>query len=129
MSKIKECKARQIVDSRADWTIEVQIFLESGISAKASVPQGKSTGSREDISLPAMRAVMNVNKHISQALQGLEVSDQPLIDKTMLIRDGTPNESNMGANAILGVSMACARVAAKDKQIPLWKHLRNLYER
>ena len=128
MLAIEKIKARKILDSRGEWTIEVELETESGTAAVAAVPQGKSTGSEEDLSLPAEQAVENVNKQINDALHGLDASDQNKIDATLIKLDGTPNKSNLGANAMLGVSMACARATAKEKNLPLWSHLRNIYD-
>ena len=127
MSKIKACQARKILDSRGDWTIESEVTLESGVSASASVPQGKSTGSREAISLPAAQALINVDTRINEVLKGMEVRDQGGIDRKMLELDATHNKSNLGANAILSISLATARAAAQEAGSPLWSHLRNLY--
>jgi len=128
MSKIKACQSRKILDSRGDWTIESEVILESGVSASASVPQGKSTGSREAISLPAEQALVNVDTRINEVLKGMEVRDQGGIDRKMLGLDATPNKSNLGANAILSISLATARAAAEEAGSPLWSHLRHLYE-
>src|SRR3989344_5011608 len=127
MSKIKACQARKILDSRGDWTIESEVTLESGVSASASVPQGKSTGSREAISLPAEQALVNVDTRINEVLKGMEVSDQGGVDRKMLELDATHNKSNLGANAILSISLATARAATQEDGSSLWSHLRNLY--
>ncbi|MDO8471515.1 MAG: enolase C-terminal domain-like protein [bacterium] len=127
MSKIKACQSRKILDSRGDWTIESKVTLESGVSASASIPQGKSTGSREAMSLPAEQALVNVDTRINEVLKGMEVRDQGGVDRKMLELDGTQNKSNLGANSILSISIAVARVAALEDGLPLWSHLRNLY--
>lgn len=133
MSKIKDIKAREILDSRGNPTVEVDVILDSGIMARASVPSGASTGSREAIELRdndknryngkgVLKAVDNVNKIIKEKLIGLDSLDQKLIDKTMIELDGTKNKSNLGANAILGVSMANLKAASLYKNIPLYKY-------
>lgn len=127
MSKIKSCQSRKILDSRGDWTIESEVTLESGISAVASIPQGKSTGKREALSLTAEQAVINVDTSINEILKGVEVVDQNRVDQIMLEFDATRNKSNLGANAILSISTAVARAAALESDLPLWSHLRNLY--
>ena len=133
MSKIKDIKAREILDSRGNPTVEVDVILDSGIMARASVPSGASTGSREAIELRdndknryngkgVLKAVDNVNKIIKEKLIGLDSLDQKLIDQTMIDLDGTKNKSNLGANAILGVSMANLKAASLYKNIPLYKY-------
>ena len=127
MSKIKICQSRKILDSRGDWTIKSEVTLESGISAVASIPQGKSTGEREAVPLSVEQAMVNVNTRINEILKGVEAADQNRVDQTMLELDATRNKSNLGANAILSVSMAVARVSALESGLSLWSHLRNLY--
>ena len=133
MSKIKDIKAREILDSRGNPTVEVDVILESGIIGRASVPSGASTGSREAIELRdndknryngkgVLKAVNNVNTIIKEKLIGLDSLDQKLIDETMINLDGTKNKSNLGANAILGVSMANLKAASLYKKIPLYKY-------
>ena len=133
MSKIKEIKAREILDSRGNPTVEVDVTLESGITGRAAVPSGASTGEREAIELRdndpkryngkgVLTAVNNVNNIIREKLIGLDSLDQRLIDETMIKLDGTPNKSNLGANAILGVSMATLKAAAAYKNIPLYQY-------
>lgn len=124
MSEIIDIRAREILDSRGNPTLEVDVVLESGISARAAVPSGASTGAYEAVELrdgdPArylgkgvLKAVQNVNDIIAPELMMMDVRDQKLIDKIMLDLDGTPNKARLGANAILGVSMACAKAAAE----------------
>ena len=131
MSKIKDIKAREILDSRGNPTVEVDVTLECGITATSQVPSGASTGEREAIELRdndlnrynglcVLKAVRNVNEIIKEKLIGLDSLDQKLIDKTMIELDGTSNKSNLGANAILGVSMANLKAACKYKNIPLY---------
>jgi len=135
MSKIKSIKARQIIDSRGNPTVEADVILESGIMGRAAVPSGASTGAREAIELRdgdksqymgkgVLKAVGYINKEISAALVGQEVSDQKNIDAIMIKLDGTENKSNLGANALLAVSMASAHAAANDKGIPLYEYLK-----
>ncbi|MDB2351185.1 phosphopyruvate hydratase [Candidatus Marinimicrobia bacterium] len=133
-SNIKSISAREILDSRGNPTVEVDVFLENGISGRAAVPSGASTGKFEAVELRdgdksryngkgVLKAVNNVNDKINKVLIGLDVNDQLKIDKTMIELDGTENKSVLGANAILGVSLASARAASKVKNIPLYKHL------
>ena len=122
MSKIKNIVAREILDSRGLPTVEVDVILESGIKATASVPAGASTGSREAVELRdndaryfgkgVLKAVNNVNTIIRRNLIGIDVTDQKQIDEVMISLDGTKNKSALGANAILGVSLACLKAAA-----------------
>ena len=133
-SNIKSINAIEILDSRGNPTVEVDVFLENGISGRAAVPSGASTGKFEAVELRdgdknryngkgVLKAVHNVNDKINKVLIGLDVNDQLKIDKTMIELDGTENKSVLGANAILGVSLASARAASKVKNIPLYKHL------
>ena len=133
MSKIKDIKAREILDSRGNPTVEVDLLLESGIKARASVPSGASTGSREAFELRdndnsrynglgVLKAVSNVNNIIREKLIGMDCLNQKLIDEVMIDLDGTKNKSNLGANAILAVSMANLRAASIYKKIPLYKY-------
>ncbi|NTU66564.1 MAG: phosphopyruvate hydratase [Candidatus Moranbacteria bacterium] len=138
MSKIKKIFAREILDSRGNPTVEVEMELESGLSATAAVPSGASTGSHEALELRdndpkryhglgVIQAVKNVNTKIQKAIVGMEVSMQAEIDKAMIDLDGTENKSKLGANAILGVSLAAARVAAMEKKVPLYEYIAVLY--
>ena len=133
-SHIKKIHAREILDSRGNPTIEVDILIENDIMARAAVPSGASTGEYEATELRdkdntrymgkgVINAVNNVNDELNNTLIGLDVNDQSKIDNTMIELDGTENKSRLGANAILGVSMACARVAAKLNNCPLYKYL------
>lgn len=135
MSKIASIKARQILDSRGNPTIEVDIVTESGKQGRASVPSGASTGTREAIELrdgnpdyflgkSVLKAVSNVNEKISKFVIGMEVTDQRAIDMAMIEADGTENKENFGANAILAVSMAACRAGAEVKGLSLFKYLR-----
>ncbi len=134
MSTIVEVVAREIIDSRGNPTVEVDVWLEGGIMGRASVPSGASTGGFEAVELRdgepgrylgkgVRKAVENVNKRIAPNIVGLDALDQLLIDRTLIDLDGTPDKSNLGANAILGVSLACAKAAAEFLGIPLWKYL------
>ena len=134
MSKIKEIHAREILDSRGNPTVEVDVILESGIRARASVPSGASTGSKEALELRdqnsnryqgkgVLKAVENVNEKIKPVLIGKDVHNQREIDETMIALDGTENKNNLGANAILGVSLACIKAAALYDQKPLYAYI------
>ncbi|MFA5420560.1 MAG: phosphopyruvate hydratase [Patescibacteria group bacterium] len=138
MTKIKEVKAREILDSRGNPTVEVKVFLDNGISAKAGVPSGASTGIHEAFELRdgdkkryggngVLKAVKNVNTIINKALKGEDVFSQEKIDKKMIKLDGTKNKKKLGANAILGVSMAVARAAAAAKNQELFQYLAETY--
>lgn len=130
--KIRDIKAREILDSRGNPTVEVDVILENGILGRACVPSGASTGSREALELRdggsrylgkgVLQAANNVNTIIREKLIGLESSDQSLIDKTMIALDGTPNKSKLGANAILGVSMANFKASAITAKKPLYRY-------
>jgi len=136
MSKITSIHAREILDSRGNPTVEVEVTLADGASGRAAVPSGASTGVHEALELRdgdkkryggkgVLKAVENVNGSISKALAGSDASDQAAIDNAMLTLDGTPNKSKLGANAILGVSLATARAAANSKKEPLYQYLSN----
>lgn len=132
--KITKVKARQILDSRGTPTVEVEVFTESGAFGRASVPSGASTGINEAVELrdnnpkyyfgkSVLQAVENVNKKIAKAVVGLNVFDQSAIDRIMIELDGTENKSVLGANAILGVSLACCKAGADSKGQSLFKYL------
>ena len=134
MSAIIDVIAREILDSRGNPTVEADVLLESGVLGRAAVPSGASTGSREAIELRdgdksrylgkgVLKAVEHVNTEICEAIIGLDVEDQAFIDKTMIDLDGTENKSRLGANALLAVSMACARAAAEQAGLPLYRYL------
>ncbi len=134
MPTIYEVFAREVFDSRGNPTVEAEVVLESGVMARAIVPSGASTGEREAIELRdgdkerfqgkgVLTAVKNVNEIIAPRLEGLDVTEQALIDETMLELDGTENKSKLGANAILAVSMAVARAAADFEDVPLYRYL------
>jgi enolase len=134
MSAIVDVIAREILDSRGNPTIEADVVLESGISGRAAVPSGASTGSKEAIELRdgdaarfmgkgVTRAVENVNTEICEAILGLDACEQSLIDRTIITLDGTDNKSRLGANAILAVSCAVAKAAAEESTLPLYRYL------
>ncbi len=135
MSKIKDIVAREILDSRGNPTVEVDVYLESGIMGRAAVPSGASTGMREALELRdkdnrylgkgVLKAVRNVNEIIKPALIGKDALNQREIDTIMIDLDGTENKSKLGANAILGVSMAVLRAAANYKNEPVYKYIGN----
>jgi len=137
VSVIASIHARQILDSRGNPTVEVEVGLESGARGLAAVPSGASTGEFEAAELRdggdawagkgVTRAVANVNDEIAPALRGARASDQPALDQTMIELDGTPNKGRLGANAILGVSLAVAKAAAADSGQPLYRYLAELY--
>ncbi len=132
--KIVDIKGREILDSRGNPTVEVDVLLENGILGRASVPSGASTGVREAIELRdndsryngkgVLKAVSNVNTKIKDSLIGMDVFDQRKIDEVMIKLDGTKNKSVLGANAILGVSLACLKAASLSKNMPLFKYLK-----
>ena len=139
MSKIKKIYAREILDSRGNPTVEVEIELESGIKTLAAVPSGASTGTYEALELRdgdekryeglgVTKAVENVNKKIAKKIIGVEVVEQVAIDKAMLALDGTENKTNLGANAILGVSLAVCRAAALEQGLPLYEYIAKSYK-
>jgi len=134
MAKIKEIKARQILDSRGNPTVEVDMILDNGIMGRAAVPSGASTGTREAVELRdgdkkrflgkgVLKAVSNVNEKIAPKLLGMNPNKQSEIDKIMLEIDGTKNKKNLGANAILGVSIAAVKAASQDAGVPIFHYL------
>ena len=134
MSLIEEVWAREILDSRGNPTLEAEVILEDGTTGRAAVPSGASTGENEAVELRdgddlrylgrgVQQAVENVNEKIFPEVQGLDALDQTLIDETMLALDGTATKSNLGANAILAVSLANARAAAASLEIPLYRYI------
>ena len=134
MGFIAKIQARQILDSRGNPTIEVDVITDQGYFGRAAVPSGASTGAHEAVELRdndkkvflgkgVRKAVNNVNTVIAEELNGMYVFDQSLIDRKMIALDGTPNKSNLGANAILGVSLAVARAAAEESRIPLYRYV------
>jgi enolase len=133
LSQIETLHARQILDSRGNPTVEVDVVLRSGAQGRAAVPSGASTGEFEATELRdggeawggkgVSRAVANVNGEIAQAVTGTDVLDQSGLDRALIDLDGTPNKGRLGANAILGVSLASARAAAAEERMPLWRYL------
>ena len=133
MSIIIDIHARQIFDSRGNPTVEVDVVTENGVSGRAAVPSGASTGEHEAVELRdggknymgkgVLKAVENVNSKIAQELLGTSVFEQNAIDQLMIDLDGTPNKSKLGANAILGVSLACAKAAANELGMPLYRYV------
>ena len=133
MSQIDRVHARQILDSRGNPTVEVETVLRSGAAGRAAVPSGASTGEFEATELrdggeayggkAVTRAVANVNDEIAGAVTGLDADDQRGLDDALAALDGTPNKSRLGANAILGVSLAAAHAAAAEEGLPLWRYL------
>ncbi|HMN58451.1 MAG TPA: phosphopyruvate hydratase, partial [Ottowia sp.] len=133
MSAIVDIVGREVLDSRGNPTVECDVLLESGVMGRAAVPSGASTGSREAIELRdgdrsryggkgVLRAVEHINTEISEAVLGLDASEQAFLDKTLLELDGTENKSRLGANAMLAVSMAVARAAAEESGLPLYRY-------
>jgi len=134
MSTIVDITARQILDSRGNPTVEADVTLDSGIVGRAAVPSGASTGEREAVELRdgdksrylgrgVLNAVKAIEEEIAPALSGMSAQDQMGVDNAMLELDGTPNKAKLGANAILAVSLATARAAAEDVEMPLWRYL------
>jgi len=135
MSEIVDVRAREILDSRGNPTVEVEVFTEGGAMGRAAVPSGASTGKYEAVELRdseakdrylgkgVLRAITNVEEEIASALIGQDIADQLFIDSTMIELDGSPNKANLGANAILGVSLACAKAAAEEYGMPLYRYI------
>jgi len=138
MSNIKKIVGREILDSRGNPTVEVDVILDNGVLGRAAVPSGASTGEHEAVELRdgdkkrylgkgTLTAVNNVNKTIAPAISGMNPENQIEIDKKMISLDGTKNKAKLGANAILGVSMAVCRAAASDKKVSLYKYIRSTF--
>jgi enolase len=133
MSQIEHVHARQILDSRGNPTVEVELSVKSGAWGRAAVPSGASTGEFEATELRdggaawmgkgVQQAVQNVNGEISNAVRGMDAAAQAALDRTLISLDGSPNKSRLGANAILAVSLAAAHAAAAEERLPLWKYL------
>src|SRR3990167_6947698 len=134
MTQIKSIIAREILDSRGYPTVEAEVLLSTGERGVASVPSGASTGSNEALERRdkethrymgkgVLHAVYTVNHEINQALQGVNILEQANIDKNLIDLDGTPEKSHLGANALLAVSLACAKAAAALKKQPLYEYL------
>ena len=136
--KIASIHAHEILDSRANPTVNVTVLLDGGVAGSASIPSGASTGTHEALELRdgdakryhglgVLKAIANIHKRIAPAIVGMDVTRQREIDEAMIALDGTPNKSKLGANAILGVSLACAHAAAKAKKLPLYAYLREAF--
>ena len=133
MSDIEKVHGRQILDSRGNPTVEVDVVLRSGDAGRAAVPSGASTGEFEAVELRdggdawagkgVSQAVANVNGELTEAVSGIEAGDQEAVDRALIDCDGTPNKGRLGANAILGVSLAAAKAAAAEAGLPLWRYL------
>ena len=134
MSAIVDVRAREILDSRGNPTVEAEVVLEGGVTGRAAVPSGASTGAHEAVELRdgdkrryggkgVLTAVQNAKSEIRDAVRGMEATDQAGVDRAMIQLDGTPNKGRLGANAILAVSMATARAAAQESGLPLWRYL------
>jgi enolase len=133
MTAVSKTLARQILDSRGNPTVEVEITLESGATGRAAVPSGASTGEYEAVELRdggpewggkgVTKAVTNVNGEIANAILGIDPSEQEEFDARLIDLDGTPNKGRLGANALLGVSLAAAKAAAAERELPLWRYL------
>ena len=138
MEKIANIQAREILDSRGNPTVEVDVVLDSGVRGRAAVPSGASTGAHEALELRdgdksryggkgVQKAVHHVNEVIAKALKGADPFEQSRIDRQLIDLDGTPSKSKLGANAILGVSLAVAKAAAAQMGIPLYRYIGGAY--
>src|SRR5688572_30147105 len=134
MSRIVEIVGREVIDSRGNPTVEADVILDSGVMGRAAVPSGASTGTREAVELRdgdkkrylgkgVKKAVANVNTVLKAALLGKEASEQETLDDIMISLDGTDNKGNLGANALLAISLANAKAAANDSRQSLWKYI------
>ncbi len=134
LTSIADIRGRQVLDSRGNPTVEAEIFLDGGASARAIVPSGASTGEHEAVELRdgdktqylgkgVLQAVANVNGEIAGTVSGMDAADQRMLDARMIELDGTPNKGRLGANAILAVSMAAARASARAFELPLYRYL------
>ena len=138
MAKIAKITGREIIDSRGNPTVEVDVKLDDGTLGRAAVPSGASTGEREALELRdgdkkrfggkgVLKAVDNINKIIAAKLIGMEINRQQEIDDIMIKLDGTDFKSNLGANAVLGVSLACAKAGANSAKKPVYEYVREIY--
>ncbi|MDA0997861.1 MAG: phosphopyruvate hydratase, partial [Proteobacteria bacterium] len=134
MTEIVDILAREILDSRGNPTVEVDVLLETGTMGRAAVPSGESTGKHEAVELRdgdkkryggkgVLKAVSSVNDRIHDVLVGYDVEEQMAIDEIMIELDGTPNKARLGANAVLGVSLACAKASAEEAGLPLYRSI------
>src|SRR6478672_1379904 len=139
-SAISEVRAREVLDSRGNPTVEVEVYLAGGARGRAIVPSGASTGAHEAVELRdgdksryggkgVLKAVANVEGEIFDALSGMDPEEQVRIDETMIELDGTPNKARLGANAILAVSLAVAKAAAEDLALPLYRYVGGVFAR
>src|SRR3977135_745146 len=137
MNQIDHIQAREILDSRGNPTVEADVILVDGVVGRAAGPSGAAPGAHEDVELRdddpkrfggkgVLRAVQNVNEVIAPRLKGMSALDQSKLDRVLIKMDGTPNKSNLGANALLAVSMATARAAANHQKLPLYRYLGGL---
>ena len=133
-ARIETVQAREILDSRGNPTVEVEVYLETGDMGRAAVPSGASTGVHEAVELRdgdekryggkgTLKAVKNVNTTIAEKLRGMDARDQVALDETMIALDGTPNKAKLGANAMLGASLASAKAAAAYSGLPLYRYI------
>src|SRR5579875_1974346 len=134
MTAIADIHAREILDSRGNPTVEVEVTLDSGTVGRAAVPSGASTGAHEAVEKRyggkgVRQAVEAVNGEIYDALSGFDAEDQLAVDRTLIALDGTPNKSRLGANAVLGVSLPCAKAAAAELQLPLYRYVGGVFAR
>ncbi|MGE0260112.1 MAG: phosphopyruvate hydratase, partial [Alphaproteobacteria bacterium] len=140
MTAIADIHAREVLDSRGNPTVEVEVTLDSGAVGRAAVPSGASTGAHEAVEKRdgdpkryggrgVREAVANVNGEIFDALSGFDAADQLRVDRTLIELDGTPNKGRLGANAVLGVSLACANASAIDLDQPLWRYVGGVFAR
>ena len=134
MGRIVDIHARQILDSRGNPTVEAEVLTENGVMGRAAVPSGASTGKHEAVELRdgdkgnylgmgVLKAIQNIKTAINEELKGVYVSEQVLIDQKMIDLDGTPNKANLGANAMLAVSLACAKAAAEESGQTLYNYI------
>mgnify|MGYP000689855391 CR=1 FL=1 len=134
MSQIADVHAREILDSRGNPTVEVEVFLESGVTGRAAAPSGASTGEREALELRdkdpkryhgkgVLKAIENIRKKIRPEIIGLFAEEQATLDEALINLDGTPNKRSLGANAILGVSLAAAKAAAEERGMAIYRYL------
>ena len=140
MTAIADIHAREILDSRGNPTVEVEVTLDSGVRGRAAVPSGASTGAHEAVEKRdgdpkryggrgVLQAVGAVNGEVFDALSGFDAADQLRIDRTLIALDGTPNKGRLGANAVLGVSLACARASAAELELPLYRYVGGVFAR
>lgn len=127
MPKIKEIKAHKIVNSRGDWTVDTRITLDNGLFVEQPVPGGASRGENEAVYLPVEKSIQIISTVISDALEGMDPTNQKLLDSTLIEMDGTKNKENLGGNTILSISLGAARLGAMVKEMELFEHVSELY--